>query len=210
VAGSDEFCTTWTVVVPIKHTTHGKSRLGGADRERLATAIALDTIAAAREVCPVVVVTNDAAIAQAAQDLGATVVAEGTPRGLDAAVARGIDASSSGHRAALLGDLPALRGADLAAALRAAETVDRAVVADAEGTGSTLVTARAGVAWASAFGDGSLARHLALGCTLLDLPHAASLRRDVDTAAQLGAAARLGLGPRTAALWRGGVAQPAP
>ena len=71
-------------------------------------------------------------------------------------------------RAALLGDLPALRPADLAAALEAAASVDRGVVADAEGTGSTLVTARAGVAWASAFGDGSFARHVALGCAPLD------------------------------------------
>jgi len=33
----------------------------------------------------------------------------------------------------------------------------------------------------------------------LEAPEA--LRRDVDTSAQLAAAARLGLGPRTAALW---------
>ncbi|MRH28122.1 2-phospho-L-lactate guanylyltransferase [Microbacterium sp. SYP-A9085] len=197
----DEFCTEWTVVVPVKHTAHGKSRLGGVDRERLAAAIALDTIAAACAVCPVVVVTADATVAGAAQELGATVVPEDGPHGLNAAIAAGIAAVPDGHRAALLGDLPALRGADLAAALREAASVDRAVVPDAEGTGSTLVTARAGVSWAAAFGDGSLARHIALGCTVLEAPEA--LRRDVDTSAQLAAAARLGLGPRTAALWCG-------
>ena len=103
-------------------------------------------------------------------------------------------------RAALLGDLPALRPADLADALRAAASVDRGVVADAEGTGSTLVAARAGVAWQSSFGDGSFARHVELGCAPLPVPDASTLRRDVDTADQLAAARALGLGPRTAAL----------
>ena len=173
-------------------------------------AIALDTIAAACAVCPVVVVTDDRVIAGAAHELGAAVVPEGTQRGLDAAIATGMAVRPGGNRAALLGDLPALRAADLRAALTAAESVDRAVVADAEGTGSTLVTARAGLAWASSFGDGSLARHVALGCTVLDLPGTSSLRRDADTAAHLDAAAALGLGPRTAALWHGRAGQPRP
>ncbi len=190
------------VVIPVKPPVHGKSRLAGAasDRARLARAIALDTIDAARHVCAVVVVTADAEIAAAARGLGATVVWEDAPAGLNAAIARGMDAAGPGHRAALLGDLPALRPADLAAALRVAASVDRAVVPDAEGTGSTLVTARYGAGWASAFGDGSFARHVALGCTVLDVPDASTLRRDVDTPAQLDAAAALGLGPRTAAL----------
>jgi 2-phospho-L-lactate guanylyltransferase len=111
-----------------------------------------------------------------------------------------IDPQGRMPRAALLGDLPALRPADLADALRAAASVDRAVVADAEGTGSTLVTAVAGVAWTSSFGDGSFARHVALGCAALEIADASTLRRDVDTAAQLDAARALGLGPRTAAL----------
>jgi 2-phospho-L-lactate guanylyltransferase len=74
------------------------------------------------------------------------------------------------------------------------------VVPDAEGTGSTLVTARPGVAWAAAFGAGSFARHTALGCAPLPVPAASTLRRDVDTAEQLADAAALGLGPRTTAL----------
>jgi 2-phospho-L-lactate guanylyltransferase len=130
-------------------------------------------------------------------------IPEGDAGGLDAAVAAGvadIDPQGRMPRAALLGDLPALRSADLADALRAAASVDRAVVADAEGTGSTLVTAAVGTAWASSFGDGSLERHVALGCTALEIPDASTLRRDVDTAAQLEAARALGLGPRTAAL----------
>ena len=103
-------------------------------------------------------------------------------------------------RAALLGDLPALRPGDLAEALRAAASLPRAVVPDAEGTGSTLVTAAPGEEWTSAFGMGSFARHVELGCAPVQIRDASTLRRDVDDAAQLEAARALGLGPRTAAL----------
>ena len=179
----------------------------GVDRADLARAIALDTLAAATQcelVLQVVVVTDDATLARHSADIPALrFVPEGDAGGLDAAVAAGVAAvDSSGRmpRAALLGDLPALRPDDLAAALRAAASVDRGVVADAEATGSTLVTARAGVAWSSSFGEGSFARHTASGCTALEIPDASTLRRDVDTAAQLDAAAALGVGPRTAAI----------
>ena len=199
----------WVVVVPVKRSSRGKSRLEveGVDRSALARAIALDTIEAAarcEEVLQVVVVSDDPALARDAAMIPALrFVPEGEARGLDAAVATGIEAIDPGGRmprAALLGDLPSLRPADLAEALRAAASVDRAVVADAEGTGSTLVTATAGVAWASSFGDGSFARHTAAGCTPLEIPDASTLRRDVDTAAQLEAAVALGIGIRTAAV----------
>ena len=199
----------WIVVVPVKPSARAKSRLDveGVGRADLARAIALDTLAAATAcdlVAQVVVVTDDAALAREAALIPALrFVPEADARGLDAAVATGVDAiDPSGRmpRAALLGDLPALRPADLADALRAAASVPRAVVADAEGTGSTLVTAAAGVEWSSSFGDGSFARHIELGCRALEIPDASTLRRDVDTADQLEAAAALGLGPRTAAL----------
>lgn len=199
----------WVVVVPVKPAAHGKSRLDvpGLPRKDLARAIALDTLEAATAcdvVAQVVVVTDDAALAREAAMIPALrFVPEGDARGLDAAVASGVAAIDPGGRmprAALLGDLPALRPADLGEALRAAASVPRAVVPDAEGTGSTLVTAGVGVEWASSFGDGSFARHVALGCEALKIPDASTLRRDVDTAAQLEAARALGLGPRTAAL----------
>lgn len=209
-ATSEEFVSRrWVVVVPVKRSSHGKSRLDapGTDRAALARAIALDTIDAASRceaVLQVVVVSDDPELARESATIPALrFVPEGEPRGLDAAIATGIAAIDPGGRmprAALLGDLPALRPADLADALRAAASVDRSVVADAEGTGSTLVTARPGVEWTSSFGDGSLARHVALGCAVLAIPDASTLRRDVDTAPQLAAAAALGLGPRTAAL----------
>jgi 2-phospho-L-lactate/phosphoenolpyruvate guanylyltransferase len=208
---SPESATGWTVVIPVKPAAIGKSRLeAGIDREALARAIALDTIAAAARVARVVVVTDDDVVAEASRGVGADVVPEGAGRGLDAAVATGVAAAGDGLRAALLGDLPALRSAELAAALEAAASVDRAVVADAEGTGSTLVTARGGIAWTSAFGEGSFVRHAALGCIPLELADASTLRRDVDTAEQLDAAAGLGLGPRTSALMRASAGTTAP
>ena len=215
----------WIVVVPVKPAVRGKTRLDlpGVDRAALAHAIALDTIAAAAAcdlVAQVVVVTDDPALPLLGADIpGLRFVAETATRaqraaeaaagraggipgpGLDGAIALGMDAAGPERaRAALLGDLPALRSADLADALEAAASADRAVAADAEGTGSTLVTAAPGVVWASAFGDGSFARHVALGCVPLPVADASTLRRDVDTAEQLAAAASLGLGPRTAAL----------
>jgi 2-phospho-L-lactate guanylyltransferase len=206
---SDAQPARWVVVVPVKPSARAKSRLEvpGVGRADLARAIALDTLAAATAcelVAQVVVVTDDAALAREAAMIPALrFVPERDAGGLDAAVAAGvaaIDPQGRMPRAALLGDLPALRPADLADALRAAASVDRAVVPDAEGTGSTLVTATAEVAWTSSFGDGSFARHVALGCTALAIPDASTLRRDVDTAPQLEAAVALGLGPRTAAL----------
>lgn len=190
--------SAWTVVVPLKSAAAGKSRLG-VDAA-LVRAIGLDTVAAAATATAVVVVTVDAETARQAEAIdGVRIVTEPEPRGIAAAIERGLGAAATAHRAVLLGDLPALRGPDLAAALDAAASHDRAVVADAEGTGSTLVTAGAGIVWASAFGANSFARHLALGCVPLDIPATSTLRRDVDTPTQLAAAAALGLGPRTRA-----------
>lgn len=212
-SGSQEFGTPrWIVVVPVKPPARGKSRLDvtGVDRAALAHAIALDTLEAATRcelVAQVVVVTNDPALARESAAIPALrFVPEGDGRGLDAAIATGMaamDPNARMPRAALLGDLPALRPADLADALGAAASVDRGVVPDAEGTGSTLVTASAGVEWASSFGDGSFERHVALGCAPLPVSDASTLRRDVDTVDQLDAARALGLGPRTAALLGG-------
>jgi 2-phospho-L-lactate guanylyltransferase len=72
-------------------------------------------------------------------------------------------------------------------------------VADAPGTGTVLLTAPPGVPLDPRFGVGSAAAHRASGAVPLTGPWP-SLRRDVDTAADLADAARLGLGPATRAL----------
>jgi 2-phospho-L-lactate guanylyltransferase len=156
----------WTVIIPVKPSGLGKSRLEvpGVDRVALTRAIALDTIAAAAtadDVGRVVIVTDDGGLVIQAIDIpGLRFVSEGDVVGLNEAVAVGAATAEGLPRAALLGDLPSLRSADLSEALQSAASVDRGVVPDQEGTGSTLVTARAGVAWKTAFGDDSFARHV--------------------------------------------------
>ncbi|MBQ9918893.1 MAG: hypothetical protein IJO71_17060, partial [Microbacterium sp.] len=83
----------WTIVVPVKPAALGKTRLTAvtADREALARAIALDTIAAVAatpRVSHVLVVTDDAEVsALVSQWPAVDVIAEGDVRGLDAAIA---------------------------------------------------------------------------------------------------------------------------
>ncbi|GAA4448765.1 2-phospho-L-lactate guanylyltransferase [Phytohabitans houttuyneae] len=195
---------TWGVVLPVKRLTAAKSRLRGAltgvPHERLALALAQDTVAAAlasAEVAEVLAVTDDPAVGQALAALGARVVPDVPGGGLNAAFAYG--ASLLAHRpvAALAADLPTLCPADLSEALREAAGPGRHFVADAPGTGTVLLTAQAGVRLDPRFGPGSAAAHRRSGAVPLagDWP---SLRRDVDTAADLEAATRLGLGPHSA------------
>jgi 2-phospho-L-lactate/phosphoenolpyruvate guanylyltransferase len=201
---------TWSVVIPVKVLAQAKTRLGelaDADRLALALAMAADTVAATVG-CPlvgaVVVVTDDGAVATEAAALGAEVIAEGPAAGLNEALRTGAahaaDRWPGYGRAALLADLPALRATELAAALQAASAVTHAFVADAEGTGTTLYTARAGASFSPRFGVASRALHLQAGVTELKLPAIAGLRQDVDTVADLRAAAAIGLGRRAAAL----------
>jgi 2-phospho-L-lactate guanylyltransferase len=82
----------------------------------------------------------------------------------------------------------------------------RGFVPDVPGTGTTLLAAPPGVPLDPRFGPGSAAAHAASGAIRLegDWP---SLRQDVDTPADLVAAARLGLGPRSAARAGGSLAR---
>ncbi|GGO30590.1 2-phospho-L-lactate guanylyltransferase [Micromonospora parathelypteridis] len=197
------------MVVPVKHLTAAKSRLRGAlpgvPHEELALALAADTLRAVLA-CPAVaealVVTDDTRVAAAARAAGARALPDGPDAGLNAAFRHGAAGTIAGWVAALTADLPALRPAELAGALLAAQNGRPAVrrfVPDAPGSGTTLLTAPPGVPLDPHFGVGSAVAHAASGALPLsgDWP---SLRRDVDTAADLTAAARLGLGPRTAAL----------
>jgi 2-phospho-L-lactate guanylyltransferase len=185
----------WTVVVPVKGTSAAKSRLGAT--AGLARAIALDTVEAAVACARVVVVTpGDGA---AFVELGATVVGD-DGGGLGAAIDAGLRSVGAGAVAVLLGDLPALRPEELAVALDAAARHPRSLVPDADGVGTVLITALPGEVHRPAFGGASRAAHVAAGYTELALDAASGLRRDVDTAEQLGALAAEGrLGPRTTA-----------
>jgi 2-phospho-L-lactate guanylyltransferase len=104
--------------------------------------------------------------------------------------------------AALAADLPALRPEELAGALRAAAgSAGPGFVPDHAGTGTTLLAAPGGARLVPRFGPGSAARHAASGARRLTGAWP-SLRQDVDTAADLAAAGRLGLGRYTAGCLR--------
>jgi 2-phospho-L-lactate guanylyltransferase len=199
-----EPASRWVVLVPIKSLEEAKTRLGEArPRADLALAFARDTVRAAGAVAEVVVVTDDPVVTRAAHDLGARTVGQGPRHGLNAALSHGAAQVRTGapdvNIAALAGDLPALRPDELARALRAAESHDRACVSDAEGTGTTLLTARAGIHLDPVFGPRSRAAHRLSGAVELLLTGVPGLRRDVDDEVGLWDARRLGVGPATTA-----------
>jgi 2-phospho-L-lactate guanylyltransferase len=199
-----------TIIIPVKRLAAGKSRLRGAQwaNDELVLAIALDTIAAvlaAEPVESVLVVTNDPTLSVAAGALGAKIAPDTPDAGLNAAIVHGeATLGTSVARAVCNGDLPALRPAELTAALITARedgaggssAPRRRYVADHMGTGTTLLWAPPGVPLDPHFGLGSSAAHAASGAVPLDGDWP-SLRLDVDTPADLAAARALGLGART-------------
>jgi 2-phospho-L-lactate guanylyltransferase len=201
VAGAD-----WVVVMPVKRMAMAKTRLRGAapgvPHARLVLAMASDTLAAALA-CPSVhralVVTDDPDAAAVLGGLGAQRVPDHPHPGINAALARGAAVAAGSPVVALTGDLPALRPLELAAALAALSHHPRGFVPDAQGTGTAMLAARAGVALDPRFGVGSAQAHAASGAVRLDGDWP-TLRQDVDTAADLAAATALGLGRYTAEL----------
>jgi 2-phospho-L-lactate guanylyltransferase len=202
---------THVVLLPVKPPARGKSRLtvfsGLPDpvRRQLAEAFALDTAEAclaASSVGAVLVVTDDAGFSSHMRALGCAAIPDGVSDDLNASLVQA--AAEAARRwpdlvpVALTADLPALRAADLDAALSSVPAGRPAYVSDAEGVGTTLYTAT-GPDFAPRFGEGSSRAHRDAGAEPIagDL---ASLRRDVDSIADLGDATALGLGPRTAAV----------
>jgi 2-phospho-L-lactate/phosphoenolpyruvate guanylyltransferase len=200
----------WSVVVPVKRLRLAKSRLYAVGRprpehEELALSLALDTVAAALRTPAVdrlLVVTDDPVVREAVAAAGAIVLPDEPDAGLNPALSHGAGAATRLAPAAgvalLSADLPALRPAELAAALADAAGPDAAFVADARGTGTTLLAVAPGRPVRPRFGPASAAAHRATGAVELTGDWL-SLRHDVDTPADLLAAAELGLGPATSA-----------
>jgi 2-phospho-L-lactate guanylyltransferase len=201
----------WDLVVPLKPTALGKSRLAayaGPRRSELTRAMLLDTVSTALhspEVATVLVVTDDGQIETALAGTGIHVIPDAPAAGLNAAIRFGFDhvrARRPGSPvAAVTADLPALRADDLTAALVECAKHGRSFVSDAAGSGTTLLATtlaedRARNALAPEFGAESRAAHLRSGAAEITLA-VPSLRRDVDTEADLSDAVRLGVGPRT-------------
>jgi 2-phospho-L-lactate/phosphoenolpyruvate guanylyltransferase len=190
----------WTVLILAKALPGAKSRLAPASADaaahgRLVQAIRRDTAdsaGAAAGVARVVLVVDRGAprpdtIVQSTPGLNAAIVE---------ATGRAAQSWPSDAIAVLVGDLPALRPHELAAALAAAQAHERSFVADRSGTGTTLLAARPGVSLRPAFGPRSAATHAR---DAVPLDAGPGLRHDVDTAEDLHAAAEFGLGPATSA-----------
>ena len=197
------------MLLPAKALPGAKSRLlAGFDTAEstheahaaLVLAIRSDTLAAAHRtpgVGRILVIMDRADDDQ--PDAGVHVLVQSEP-GLNNALREGAAMAAARWPddgvAALVGDLPALRPEDLDEALAAAAHHARAYVADAGGTGTTLLTAGPGTELLPEFGAGSAARHARTAATV---PAGRGLRQDVDTTEDLAAAAAIGLGPATRA-----------
>jgi len=191
----------FALLVPIKDGRGAKTRLGGlgaADRAELMAAFARDAIEAARRtpLVAVHVVGDPVTLGPMAAELGVPVLADEGEGDLNRALRHAAARVASPGRgvAVMLADLPCLRAADLETALARS---GRAYVADAAGTGTTLLVAPPGADLDPRFGPGSALAHEASGATPVT-GQLESLRRDVDTAEDLAEALRLGVGPHTA------------
>lgn len=126
-----------------------------------------------------------------------------TQTGLNDAILAGLRfAGPHRCRAAMVGDLPFLLPTDVESALREAARHALSVVADREGSGTTLIAALEGVELIPRFGNTSFARHMAAGHTYLSLPPGSTVHWDVDRQADLDAARFLQLGGKTRAALR--------
>jgi 2-phospho-L-lactate/phosphoenolpyruvate guanylyltransferase len=194
----------WRLIVPVKGQLSAKSRLHpprGVPRAELAHAFALDTITAAVASLPpaqVIVVTSDEPTAAFTRGQGSIVVADHGD-GLNPAIHQGIAyverVLGPGPTAVLLGDIPTLRPADLMKALTVCASYPRAVVPDASGTGTVLLSALSPLDLNPRFGPDSAREH-ARDCARLDLDLPA-LRTDVDDDRSLLDAITLGVGRHT-------------
>lgn len=199
--------TSFVVLVPVKHTQLGKSRLiplSDGERQVLASAFALDTVTAVQaaaasglEVCETVVVTDDVGVAARSAALGARV--EPDAGGLNRSLAQAARRAHERHPAALLvalcADLPALRPEELVEALALVDGRTPAIVVDASGTGTTLYAAPSAL-FDPAFGVDSRTRHQQAGAIQIG-GELAGLRCDVDDLSGLGRAKALGVGQHT-------------
>lgn len=207
--GKDGDVAPVDLIVPLKPPRLGKSRLRGAVDEPahadLVLALAADTLAAARSaVRRILLVATDPAAVAPLRRFDVEITGEPGTGDLNAALRHGEELLRADDPHAVIGamqaDLPALRSGELAAALTEAAG-RRVFVADAEGTGTTLLLSAPGGPLEPRFGGGSARAHAESGAVALGAP-APTLRRDVDTPKDLARAEELGVGRWTAAVLR--------
>lgn len=197
------------LIIAVKRLVFAKTRLAPAflpqQREEVVLAMLTDTITAASQVGAlhfITVITADNAAAATAAGLGADVLPDPTPPGhrdpLNNAIrtAEHTVTGSVSNVVALHGDLPALRSAELDAAITAARQHPRSFVTDRHGTGTAALFAF-GAPLNPQLGHDSAARHRRSGA--VELTGAwPGLRCDIDTPDDLAAACGLGVGAATA------------
>ena len=188
-------------VIPVKPLRGALRRLTSAleapVRRELQVAMLTDVLGAcagAGDLAGVLMVTSDPdAAALGAAIAGARVVPDhDPPRGMNAAVARGLVAVAAEHADAALvltADLPLARPEDIAAIIAAGPATPSALlVPSADGTGTNAMLLRPPAALAPRLGPDSYARHTVqaarrgLPVTRLELPR---LALDIDTPADL-------------------------
>ena len=206
----------WVVVVPVKAPARAKSRLtefSVAERASLATAFALDVIAAlmACEIVKTVrVITDDVDFGRLAKAQGCEVIADETTS-LNDAIVFAAHAPPAGATEAVetpvavaVSDLPCASAETFTRLFTQCETAlfgpdsrSQAFVSDQTGRGTTFLAARTASELKPLFGPESAAAHRENGVWALEIDEP-GLRLDVDTAADLAAALTLGVGPHTA------------
>ena len=177
----------------------------GEHRPDAVLAFVLDTLdaVAMSSRLAALVVTSDAAVqaAVSARAPGVGVLDDDASRDLNAALTAAAAQLPAGVPVAVVpGDLPALRAGQLAIALDRAGYYPGSYLPDAAGTGTTLLTALHRELLRPAFGRDSAGAHARAGMHQLETDELDSLRCDVDTAADLRVAVKLGVGKHTRSL----------
>lgn len=193
---------TTVAILPVKSFARAKQRLAnglpGGPRRALAEAAFADVLTALRRSSAVdrlIVVTGDMAAQRVAGGYGADVVDDREERGQSAAAKRGITrARQLGATRVVLvpGDCPALDPLELDALLGRprAGTPDVLIVPDRHRTGTNALVISPPEALAPAFGEGSLARHVARAeetGVAHEVVEVSSLALDIDTPDDLAA-----------------------
>ena len=187
-------------ILPVKSFDAAKQRLaatlGAGSRQALAQAMFQDVLATVGRVpavTKIVLVTGESAAAFAAPD-DAVVLTDDEEAGQSAAVAIGVRwALAEGFERVVMvpGDTPLLEGGELEELIGRPEKI--VIVPDRAGTGTNALVLTPPDAIETAFGPGSLERHVtAARASGLDFAvvEAASLMHDVDTPEDLDALAQ--------------------
>lgn len=198
----------WTAVIPIRSFSEGKTRLhvSQVSTTSLIEAFAHDVISACKacaQIAHIIVVSPDPAVVTLAQRRGCQTHVEHRVSGINEAI-MAARSKVDGPVMAILGDTPCVDASVLSAVIDEASQHAVSFVSDTSGVGSTMWFAHHNADERPHFGPHSRAEHRSHGAAELGVGNATELwaraRRDVDTDIDLWDAARLGLGPTTAAL----------